>query len=235
MSTFGGSVPYDVISPYEALLAALDDTAARANCGFVKYSKSLLPFFEQQADGAVAFRCHIHLQEWRARGSSRRERIHMLIHAEETFRRARPTSILLKSTVRVSYFAIEENRTRVLQTVHYDYGPVQPLHPEFHAQLSSEVVQLSAQDATELEFPYHPNPAHDVCKSARIPTSDMTLPSVLLCLAADHIEAGFFPEFLHCVRDLQDKLPQPPDGTTRQSILASPRNLRSSHWFAHTS
>jgi len=76
----GGVVPYDVMSPYEALLRTLDEAAAKANCGFTKVAEPLIECFRRQDDGSVVFHCVVHLQEWRVR----KEQLHILLHIQET-------------------------------------------------------------------------------------------------------------------------------------------------------
>jgi hypothetical protein len=108
-------------------------------------------------------------------------------------------------------------------------------HPLFHAQLCSDHIALDGFSAGEIGFEYQIDPAPASCfRDARIPTSDMTLPSVLLCLAADHFEKPFFCQFREEATVLQQTLPRPAFNSLRQSIAAAPDHLRSSHWFSHT-
>ncbi len=225
-------LPYEVVNAYERLVAALEDASSDADCGFIKYTDPLPACFKFDHEGLAIFDCCLHLTEWKARGSSAKERVNILVHIHEAFRRS--DRVLVRSTVQVSYFRIEKTSATLLQSVHFDYGPEQDAHPLFHAQISNEPIKLSAEDEEGLEFQFARTPCNVVCfKNARIPTSDMTFPSVLLCLAADHFGQPFFSEFMERVLDLQEKMPRADFQKLKASIASDPDHLRSSHWFAH--
>ena len=70
--------------------------------------------------------------------------------------------------------------------------------------------------------------------TTRIPTPDMTLPSVLYCLVADHLGAGIFTQFADKVHSLlQNRIPAPNFDTLMSSLQESSSHFKSSHWFAH--
>jgi hypothetical protein len=211
-----GILPYDVTGPYETLLKSLEDAAIKANCGFTKVTDPLLECFTRQDDGTTIFNCFVHLQDWKAR----KQRLHILLHVQETIGQ-KPDYRLERSTVRVNYFKVSEGNAQLLQSIHFDFGPSQHRHPVFHAQLTNECVSLSEEVAAQLEFGFRQLPCATCFKEARIPTSDMTLPSVLLCLAADHFESEFEP-FFDTVLELQKTLPQPVFEKTRASLQTTP-------------
>lgn len=234
MHTFIGlGVPYGLKQPYETLLNELDDKASMSNCGLVK---TFGRFERSENDNSrVVFNSFVRLANWAARATSDKESVDIIIHIQETIHEQQHNKFVLeRSTVRVSYFTVEGQEAKLLHGIHFDYGPEQQSHPIFHAQLTNETVDLSAETAKELEFSIQQVSSHKPFKNARIPTSDMTMPSVLLCLAADHIKSDFFGEFLSRVKVLQEQMPQPTFGKTCQSIQAAPHHIRSSHWFAHT-
>lgn len=226
------SLPFRTKNNYDLLVSAFEDAAGEANCGLLQATRPLSAKFLPAPDDCNTFEAYIHLYEWNVRSTSGKERVHILLHVQETIECA--TRRLTHSTVRVGYFQVQDNRAILLHSVHFDHGPTQDAHPMFHAQLTSETFNLPKTVAQELEFAYEQVPCNGCFKNARIPTSDMTLPSVLLCLAADHIQFRVFCDFYEKVQSIQAELPQPIYETTRASIEASPGHLRSSHWFAHT-
>jgi hypothetical protein len=222
-----GGLEYATMSAYEALVESFVKAVDKAACGYVK-NMPILSCFRPEGDGTVTFDSCLHLQNW-----GQKEQVSILVRAQESIRRGRPP-VLLKSTVRVCYFRTDQERATLLQSMHFDYGEEQDCHAVFHAQLCPEAIQLSPDevDATEFYFPQE-FPRAICVKNARIPTSDMTFSSVLLCLAADHMRVEFFREFLASVRDVHEKMPLPPFENLKRSIAKEPGHLRSIHWFAH--
>lgn len=155
----------------------------------------------------------------------------VLVHVRETIS---PTPLaLLKSSIHVCYYSVHGNNAHFQHGIHFDYGPAQDLHPLFHAQLCLDDIDLSPQHRSELAFEWTVKRGSPSCfREARIPTSDMTFPSLLLCLAADHLQSSFLV-FRDRVTHHQAKLPQPVCSTTTESVTAEKSNLRSHHWFAH--
>jgi hypothetical protein len=118
--------------------------------------------------------------------------------------------------------------------MHFDYGDELACHPVFHVQSCPEMVELSQDDAEALEFDFPNDTWRAICfKYARIPTSDMTFSSVLLCLAADHMRPEFFSEFMGAVREVHGRMPLPAFTRLKSSIAREPNHLRSFHWYAH--
>jgi hypothetical protein len=227
-------LPYDVTEKYEALVTALEEASYGANCGFVEKVNPLQACFRTQAGGKVIFNCILHLKEWKWKGvSGKQHGVNILIHAQEVIRQR--DQALLSSIVSVNYFDISAENTRLLQAFHFDYNPCQRDHALFHMQVTNTCITLSGNEAEALKVEFSiPQNANPKClRSARVPTCDMTLPSVLLCLAADHIGGSFFTDFLERVRELQVKMPQPLIGKLRRSLGATPENLHSSNWFMH--
>jgi len=229
MISFPGPVAYAVRSQYETLLADLEKQADQSDCGTLNATGR----FTREDNGRIHFECFLYLRDWRARGSSAKERVHIVVQVQETMVEKQPVCVLERSTVRVSYFNIENGLAQLLHSVHFDHGDEEAGHPVFHAQLTRERISLPEETAGELEFEFPEGEVAEVFKNARIPTSDMTLPSVLLCLAADHFKGEFFVDFLARVKELQANMPQPIFAQTKQSLRTFPDHLRSSHWFAH--
>ena len=228
------AVSYRVSSVYERLLEAIDESAAKANAGAVRRRQSLVSSFKRRGS-VVEFGCYIILENWKWRASHTNERVTIVLHAQEEL--ARDGTALNRSTVRVSYFDTRGDEVSPLHTVHFDFGPQQVCHPTFHAQLTADPIIPPVDEAEELkcEVRFIPTIEKVRCfQNARIPTCDMTLASVLLCLAADHLGVDFFREFKASVIEIQKSMPIPNyDEGMRMSLGIDLRRLGSSHWFAH--
>jgi hypothetical protein len=148
------------------------------------------------------FEIVMHLPRWKAR----RKEVYIILHATETIqRRSGGAAIVTKSTVRLSYCDVEEE-CELLHSIHYDFDKIVEKHPLFHAQVTNEAPSLPDVAQQELEI-ILPKPRSPLFKFARIPTSDMTLPSALLCLAADHCgDQEAFDAFREKVMSLREKM-----------------------------
>ena len=227
MFHFIGNVPNQLRTTYEALISRLEDAAEESDFGGI-YGIANFGLTGQETYNVNAY---LHLKDWKEKAIPS-GRLQILVQAQETIWGPKPNYVLGKSTVRVSYFQIDQEQACLLHSVHFDHGPDMDRHPVFHAQITNETIPLG-EYAVELGFEFPQVPCRPVHRNARIPTSDMTLPSTLLCLAADHIKPDLFRDLLDSVMDLQTRMPQPRFDRTRESIQATPAHLRSSHWFAH--
>lgn len=224
-------LPSKVRGKYELLIEALSKVGTEADCGDLTLVKPINSCFRAVAGSPeVYFECIFVLKSWRWKGVSKSERINILVHAKESIRRA--DQVLLKSTVCVNYFTGPADAPVLLQAFHYDYDPGQADHPLFHMQVTNRCIALTAADISSLEVRLPVAGAPPVLRCARVPTCDMTLASVMLCLAADHVGGTIFNEFLKKICELQEELPQPAIELLGDSLGAPVRNMRSSHWFA---
>lgn len=221
----GNNVPYNLRGSYELLLSSLEDAAEQSDCGTVRG----IGKFTRLAQDTYDLDAYLYLSDWREKAW---QRFQILIRTQERIRGPAPNYVLEQSTVRVAYFYLEEDGAHLLHSIHFDHGRGQDCHPIFHAQITNETVSLGKY-ASELEFEFKQIPCSPVHQNARIPTSDMTLPSALVCIAADHIKPDPFGRFLNSVIEIQRRMPQPSFEKTKVSIQSEPHHLRSSHWFAH--
>ncbi|HYV35184.1 MAG TPA: hypothetical protein VE988_05740 [Gemmataceae bacterium] len=225
------AVPPKIYSPYENLLVALEDAATQSNTGFVAHRPSLVPCFRYVPNNHITFETRILLHEWKWRAAAAHHRITMAIHAQEEM--TKDGANLIRSTVGVSYYSIENRQARLLHTVHFDYAPDSPCHPTFHAQFTDQLILPDSEiENFDIGFAQVGPPA-GFFRNSRIPTSDMTLSSVLLCLAADHIGEVFFGPFRAKFFDIQAAMPKPAFNHLRNSLQTTPDHIRSSHWYAH--
>ena len=223
-------LPYKVRGKYESLIEALSKVGTDADCGEATLPKPVASCFHSAADPSVVeFDCVFYLKSWRWKGVSKSERINILVHAKEYIQRA--DQVLLKSTVCVNYFTGPADAPILLQAFHYDFDPEPADHPLFHMQVTNRCIALTAEAIASLEVRLPAGDAQPVLRCARVPTCDMTLASVLLCLAADHVGGTIFIEFLKKICELQADLPQPAIELLRNNLGSPVRNVRSSHWF----
>lgn len=216
---------------YDALVEFLRATCEQANCGTVAWTRLCDRF--RYTSGKAELTGYLHLRDWKWRGASASERVHILAEIQETVRCS--DRVLLKSTVRLDYYSVADDTAELLQCVHFDFEGEKDNHPIFHVQCRKDPIVLDASIKQELAFEYDIKSDHVTCfRDARVPTSDMTFPSVLLCLAADHFAKPFFCEFREKAKQLQQLLPQPVFKSLADSLSDDPDHLRSSHWFAHT-
>jgi hypothetical protein len=150
--------------------------------------------------GRVVIGSNIYLPNWRSRGGAPSDRIHILVRSLETYTQA--DDQISRSSVQVMYSKVVGNSANPLLALHYDYElPVQAAHPVFHAQFG--MGDFSSTDFHDLGFrsAITSLPKGTVYSSVRIPTPNMNLISVLLGLAADHLDPKFFDKFLKLVRN----------------------------------
>jgi len=229
MTLSRGSAPYGLMQPYESLVDKLDDLAASSDCGSI----TRIGHFTRTEADQFEFVGYLYLANWRQKPYSPKGRLQILVKAQETIRAHDDVYVLERSTVRVGYYDLNGENALLLHGIHFDHGPAQESHPIFHAQVTNDLVPLGGF-AAELRVDFEQVPCARMQGYARIPTSDMSLPSVLLCLAADHIKPELFIAFLGEVRTLQERMPVPTFEKTRASVVQESNHLRSSHWFAHT-
>lgn len=228
------AVPNQVGMAYESLVKDFEDHCLEAGCGYVSSgSKPVYSRFSSADRGEAKFECYLYLKDWKYRDGSQK-RIDIVIRVRELIRCMEGARLLLRSSVHVSYFKVENQTASLIQNIHFDYSPNQA-HPIFHAQVNNEATHPPADEAEDLEIAFHVENflGQAWFNHARIPTSDMTFPSVLLCLASDHFGVTIFKKFKDRVCELQAKMPHPAFDALRASLDRERDHFRSSHWFSH--
>jgi len=181
--------------------------------------------------GEVVIESHLYMPNWRSRGSAPSDRIHILINSLETYHLA--SDSISKSSVQVMYSKTVGNSANPLLALHYDYqADVQPAHPLFHAQFGMGDFSNPDFQTIGFRFTVEKAPKGALYSSVRIPTPNMNLISVLLGLAADHIDPKFFSKFLSLVKDssLTQWNAQCP---ALNASLQNGERLPSHHWYAN--
>jgi hypothetical protein len=137
--------------------------------------------------------------DWRYKVSYTSERVHILLQSSETY--SRRNDRMSQSNVRVLYLRVSGTTAQSLLALHYDFvSPIQSAHPVFHAQFGTG--EFPSKDLEDVGFraTIEPPPVGTLYSSVRIPTPCMSFGSVLLGLAADHLEAPVFGKILKLVR-----------------------------------
>jgi hypothetical protein len=225
-------VPYHVSVAYESLLDEFQKAMVDGNCQLFPASVPIQSCFGTLPGGRlIKFELGLYLKGCPCNKLPSKRRLDIEIHAIETLDRT--SWNLVKSTVYLNYLVLVGSKLRPIRSVHFDFvAGGQERHPFFHAQLLDEIIKGdSRRFCADIEPRLQLKSTHEWVPS-RIPTSDMTLASVLYCIAADHLSEGKFNQFMEQARPIQDKLPKLQFDALTKSLKGS-KHFKSSHWFAH--
>lgn len=222
-------LPGDMSTAYDTVVQSLSDASIDSNCGYVFWLEPVSSRFKAAGDD-VNFDLKLHLCEWPARN----EKLSILIWVRETIDRA--TRTLKQSSVLICYYDVQGIVGKHLHSMHFDFKGEELRHPIFHAQLCKDTVPLTPEEGRALGVKFTPEPPTSTCfRECRIPTSDMSFASLLLCVAGDHLSKDdeFFNKFLADVRREQVKLPKLTFASLKKSLTDQPDHFKSSHWYSH--
>jgi hypothetical protein len=193
--------PKEVLKAYRSFWSGYQKLCHSAGAVSKPSNGTSIQIDEQMSDAdKVVITANIYMQDWRTRGCGPSDRVHILIHSVETY--ALTVDQISKSSVQVMYSRAVGNDANPLLVLHYDYEiPVQTAHPVFHAQFG--MGDFSSPDFVSMGFRFTVTqpPKGTLYSSVRIPTPNMNLISVLLGLAADHLDTKFFDKFLKLVKE----------------------------------
>lgn len=226
--------PSWVRSAYENYLEAFRTIVEGANRIVSFPDRPVDSCFTESGKGqTVEFKWCLYLKDWPCRKLPLSKRLDVAVMALEEI--TRDSWQLKKSTVYLNYFVVSNATAALVQSLHYDFQEGgQSHHPFFHVQLTHEAIPESDLRSTGFDLQLKlQEPPNNCWVTTRIPTSDMTLASVLYCLVADHLGAVFFDQFTERVHSILDRLPPPNFNPLRNSIQNSSAHFKSSHWFAH--
>jgi hypothetical protein len=195
----------------------------------------LASWFVDSGTGSVVFKGCFYLRNLRCRRLRGGKRLDVVAVGLEELQRSEPWRVK-KSTVYLNYFTVAEAKAQLVQSLHFDFDEKgQADHPFFHVQLNHELIPDVDRLSAKFDLELHPSAdqAFDCAVTTRIPTPDMTLTSVLYCLAADHLRGDTFQEFAERVEPIQDRLPVLSFDALRASVAKAPAHFKSTHWFAH--
>lgn len=228
------STPSKVRSAYESFLEAFSEIVQGANRNVSFPDAPVASCFTDSGRGTtVEFKRCLYLKDWPCRKLPVSKRLDVAVMALEEI--TRDSWLLKRSTVYLNYFVVSNATALLVQSLHYDFVEGgQPHHPFFHVQLTHEPIPEADLRSTGFDLQLKlQEPSSECWVTTRIPTSDMTLVSVLYCLVADHLGAGFFGQFAERVHSIQERLPPPTFDVLKDSIQKSSAHFKSSHWFAH--
>ena len=152
----------------------------------------------------------------------------ILISPRETIKKDQPWNIK-ESTIELAYVAhdLTKGETDLLLGLHCDFsatssGDPHSAHPLFHAQLTSRFVKLN-------DLLGGANKNRMKClPQFRLPTAHMSLPSVLLLVAADQFTE---PQYLAFLRELRKTTSFPSMNNTNFSTRLEGSRMRSCAWY----
>jgi hypothetical protein len=129
--------------------------------------------------------------------------LEILIHPREQIRFSSPWDIK-RSTIELAYvvYDLNANKSDLLLAMHFDYGvsdsgEPDEKHPIFHAQFTHKPIQLEGLLLSKNVDVSRMKGVPEV----RLPTAHMTLPSVLLSVAADQFPPASFNKLLRWMRE----------------------------------
>jgi hypothetical protein len=181
--------------------------------------------------GQVVIGSNIYLPDWRLRGGAASNRVHILVNSLETYIQAE--NRIAQSSVQVLYTRVSGSTATSLLAVHYDYHHiVQAAHPVFHAQFGMGDFSSPAYQQMGFRFSgVGAPPKETLYSSVRIPTACMGLASVLLGLAADHLDPKFLNSFVALAAESQLTKWNAMCDSLEQS-MANRCMMPSYHWYS---
>jgi hypothetical protein len=195
----------------------------------------LASWFLDSGTGTVLFKGCFYLKNLQSRRLKGGQRLDLVGVGLEELERNDPWRVK-KSTVYLNYFTVTGDEARLAQSLHFDFDDkAQGGHPFFHLQLTDELIPDADRQSARFNLQVHASPEqqNECSVTTRIPTPDMTLTSVLYCLAADHLRADTFQKFAEQVEPIQNRLPVLRFEALKASVAKSPAHFKSCHWFAH--
>jgi len=234
MSSKVFNTPSWVRSAYENFLEAFCETVQGANRNVSFPDKPVASCFTESGNSqTVEFKRCLYLKDWPCRKLPASKRLDVAVMALEEITKV--SWRLKRSTVYLNYFVVSNATAVLVQSLHYDFlEGGQPHHPFFHVELTHDAISENDLRSTGFDLQLKlQEPPSNCWVTTRIPTSDMTLASVLYCLVADHLDPRFFDQFAERVHSMLEGLPPPSFDPLRNSIQNSSAHFKSSHWFAH--
>ncbi|HXN47734.1 MAG TPA: hypothetical protein VN893_13900 [Bryobacteraceae bacterium] len=232
MNSARSPLPYDRVNAYERLLNSFATAVEEAGGEVRVPDVPLSNCFTSRGSAGVEFKRCLYLRDCPCRRKPTGVRMDIAVSVLEEI--TPDIWSLDRSTVYINYFLVADRKAHLAQALHYDFvREGQEQHPFFHAHLTAQLVCLSEFHDTDLGVDRREG-APETPIGARIPTSDMTIASVLYCLAADHLEPAIFEKFAKEVRAIEDRLPMLRFDALKASLEGNRDHFKSSHWFAHT-
>jgi hypothetical protein len=224
--------PNQVRSAYDDFLNYFQG-AVEENNGIVFFPDAPLPScFTDSGRASVEFSRCLYAKNLRCKYLGGSKRLDVVIFGREELEKGDPWRVK-KSTVYLNYFIVSDDKAQLAQALHFDFDEkMQPNHALFHLQLTNDLIPEDDRRSAHFDLELlPPGEANDCRVTTRIPTPDMTLTSVLYCLAADHLPPDIFRQFAERVEPIQDRLPPLRYDALKSSVEKSPLHFKSFHWF----
>jgi hypothetical protein len=212
---------------YSTLCTQFQSVCGQANvgCSFVGRG-----FSAKSVDDEVTINFLMYLKNWpEKRVKQGTKKIHILLSGIEKY--SIQQEVATHCDIGVSYLEdAPKNAVRPFVQIHYDYERlVQPGHPVFHAQFGGKEIPPSELQLVGLRQVLLPSEKKGF-SSIRIPTPHMSLASVCLGLAADHMEDKHYRNFLKFVREC-DVVGWGIASAPLMENLKKSGSVRSHHWY----
>ena len=233
-------LPTKLWAAYEDFLYSFQTAVEQTSGQVFSPDRPIASCFTRSGNATVEFKRCLYLKGLRSRRLSGSKRLDLVIMAMEELERGtgehdKEVWTLRKSTVQLNYIVVADGVGRLAQALHFDFDQAgQRDHPFFHVQLTDELIAAAECLVGHVDFDIQPPSERSECYvTTRIPTCDMTLASVLYCLAADHFGGAIFNQFAQEVLSIEDRLPPLRFDALKKSVDTSPLHFKSVHWFAH--
>jgi hypothetical protein len=230
-----GGTPNKIRSAYEDFLEFFR-IAVEDNAGWVfSPDRPLGSCFTDSGQASVEFKRCLYAKNLPCKYLGGSKRLDVVIFGLEELEKDDPWRVK-KSTVYLNYFIVSDGKAQLVQALHFDFDEeMQANHALFHLQLSNDLIPDEDRRSAHFDLELQPPGQANECRvTTRIPTPDMTLTSVLYCLAADHLRSDIFGQFAERVGPIQDRLPPLHFDALKSSVEKSSLHFKSSHWFART-
>jgi hypothetical protein len=234
------TLPPKIWLAYETVLESFRTAVEEAGRQVFFPDRPVASSFTGSGQATVEFKRCLYLRDLPSRQLSGSKRLDVVIMASEELQKGtgeheRELWTLRKSKVQLNYIVVGDGIGKLAQALRFDFDQAgQPDHPFFHVQLNDELIAAGECLTGHVDFEVQiPSERSECCVTTRIPTCDMTLASVLYCVAADHLGGPIFKQFAQKVISLEDRLPPLRFDALKNSIATSPLHFKSVHWFAH--
>lgn len=226
--------PNQVRSAYDDFLNFFQ-IAVEDNDGRVFFPDApLQSCFTDSGRASVDFKRCLYVKNLPCRKLGAGRRLDLVIVGMEELEKNDPWRVK-RSTVYLNYFVISNAGAQMVQALHFDFDEKgQVDHAFFHVQLSADLISEGDRVSAHFDLPLQAAAqSNESWVTTRIPTPDMTLTSVLYCVAADHLRSDIFSQFADNVDPIQGRLPALRFDALRSSVAKSSTHFKSSHWYAH--
>jgi hypothetical protein len=165
--------------------------------GYAVHPKDIRVLTQSDARGNVLVRTSqpFHFRDWPCRHDSA-DRLQILVSILDTISQADEACVC--TSTNITYFRVAQGEALALESMHFDCAvPPGAQHPICHAQNNRRVVSPPPES---FAWRIQDHPLQNRCPQARVPTAFINMPGVFTILAADHMQAVHWHDFMdHCL------------------------------------